>query len=253
MTSDAPLKRKVVPAPFAWRAACKTDVGKVRTLNEDAVLDRGDIGLWAVADGMGGHSAGDLASRKVVDSLQRLPTQETLADLIDAVDDSLWAANQWLFTHAEAKKIVCGCTIAALTLAGAHGVVIWAGDSRVYRLRSGQLLQLTTDHSQVEELVQSGQLLRHYAEMHPAANIVTRAVGVTPSLTLEMAAFELQHNDRFLVCSDGLNKHLQHSRIADLLISSRSCEEAVEWLVNATLDSGAHDNVTVCVVDVDRV
>ena len=123
---------------FRWQSAAITDVGKVRKLNEDSILERNDAGLWVVADGMGGHSAGDLASQLIINSLARLDTNITLATLVEQVEQTVQDVNDRLFAVANAHNQTSGSTVVLLLTNGSHAVVMWAGDSRCYRLRQGQ-------------------------------------------------------------------------------------------------------------------
>lgn len=237
--------------PFRWQSAALTDVGKVRKLNEDSILDRGERGLWVVADGMGGHSAGDLASQLIVNSLAKLDTGDGLAQFVECVEEAVQNVNDRLFAVANAHNQTSGSTVVMLLASGAHAVVMWAGDSRCYLLRDGELRQLTTDHTQIELFIAKGLLTRAEAAGHPSGNMVTRAVGVTDSLLLEMDLIELKDNDRFLLCSDGLDKHLKDEEIARHLRDAE-VETAARVLIDQTLARGAMDNVSVCVVKVTQ-
>jgi len=234
---------------FHWRSAARSDVGHVRKLNEDSVLDRCSGGLWVVADGMGGHSAGDLASQLIVDALGRLELCEDLAELVDRVEHTVLNVNQRLYTVANAHNQTSGSTVVILLLRGAHAVCMWAGDSRLYRLRDGHLSQLTTDHTQIELYIERGLLDRAAAAGHPSNNMITRAVGVTDELLLEMDLQALADGDRFLLCSDGLDKHVEDREIESIM-GVGSPEAVANRLVDLTLERGAVDNVTVCVVEV---
>ncbi|MCB1746448.1 MAG: serine/threonine-protein phosphatase [Gammaproteobacteria bacterium] len=226
-----------------------SDVGKVRKLNEDSGLDRGDEGLWVVADGMGGHSAGDLASQLIVNSLGKLELEDDLATLVEHVEDAVVHVNGRLFEVANAHNQTSGSTVVVLLMRGRYAVTMWAGDSRLYRWRDGELTQLTTDHTQIELYIEKGLLDRAEAEGHPSGNMVTRAVGVTDTLTMEMDIHELADGDRFLLCSDGLDKHVKDPEIERILATGTPAEVARE-LVDLTLERGAIDNVTVCIVEV---
>jgi len=234
--------------PFRWTSSAVTDVGKVRKLNEDAILDRGADGLWVVADGMGGHSAGDLASQLIVNSLGRVEPAAELADFVERVEDAVLDVNHRLYTVANAHNQTSGSTVVLLIARGGHAVVMWAGDSRLYRLRDGQLSRLTTDHTQVELYIERGLISRAEAEGHPSGNMVTRAVGVTDNLLLEMDLFELADGDRFLLCSDGLDKHVKDPEI-EARLGSGDPASVARGLVDLTLSRGAVDNVSVCVVE----
>ena len=235
--------------PFSWTSALISDVGKVRKLNEDSGLDRGDEGLWVVADGMGGHSAGDLASQLIVNSLGKLELEDDLATLVEHVEDAVVHVNGRLFEVANAHNQTSGSTVVVLLMRGRYAVTMWAGDSRLYRWRDGELTQLTTDHTQIELYIEKGLLDRAEAEGHPSGNMVTRAVGVTDTLTMELDIHELADGDRFLLCSDGLDKHVKDPEIERILATGTPAEVARE-LVDLTLERGAIDNVTVCIVEV---
>ncbi len=236
---------------FRWQSAAITDVGKVRKLNEDSILDRSDAGLWVVADGMGGHSAGDLASQLIVNSLARLETDVDLATLVEQVEQTVQDVNDRLFAVANAHNQTSGSTVVLLLTSGSHAVVMWAGDSRCYRLRHGQLSQVSTDHTQIELFISKGLLTRAEAVGHPSGNMVTRAVGVTDELLLEMNLLELADGDCFLLCSDGLDKHLKDEEIAQHLHGSDP-QSVAHALIDLTLARGAVDNVSVCVVKIAK-
>lgn len=235
---------------FRWSSATVTHTGKVREVNEDACLSLPARGLWVVADGMGGHAAGDVASRMIVDSLGDIADHENPADFLDEVEDRLFDVNAHLFEagamSSDARTI--GSTVIALLAFAGHCVIVWAGDSRAYRLRGGVLEQLTTDHSQVEEMVQTGELRRDEAEAHPLSNVITRAVGGTEELQLDIELCQLRDGDRYLLCSDGLYKDLDDDTIARCLASA-ACEQACEALLAAVLEGEASDNITAAVID----
>jgi protein phosphatase len=236
------------PPAFRWVSAAATDVGKIRSLNEDAYLDRPDIGLWVVADGMGGHDAGDLASRSVVESLAGIGRQANLGSYVDELRLRLLSVNRALREEAERRsESVIGSTVAALIAVGRHAVAVWAGDSRVYLFRDGTLRPLTHDHSQVEELIAEGSLTRDQAENHPAANVITRAVGGDDDLRLDAQIQEILDQDICLLCTDGLTKEVKEQEIAETLRDSDP-RLAPQLLVNLACRRGARDNVTVVAV-----
>ena len=237
---------------FRWQSAALTDVGKQRKLNEDSILERSAAGLWVVADGMGGHSAGDLASQLIVNSLAQLDTDLTLAALVTQVENTVQAVNDRLFAVATAHQQTSGSTVVILLASGPHAVVMWAGDSRCYRLRQDQLSQISTDHTQIELFIAKGLMTRAEALGHPSSNMVTRAVGVTDELLLEMDLLELADGDCFLLCSDGLDKHLSDDEIAQHLRGAVPAS-AARALIDLTLARGAVDNVSVCVVKVTSI
>lgn len=234
-----------------WQSHGITHVGKVRKHNEDSFVERPEIGLWAVADGMGGHSAGDVASQMIVDYLKEVQQSASLPELVNAVEDRLLTVNQQLLQKAMEgeKRLTIGSTVAALLAWQDLGIFIWAGDSRVYRRRDDRLQQLTTDHSQVELYVEQGLISREEASNHPHGNMITRAVGAAEDLYLDMDMCSLQSGDRFLLCSDGLTRHVTDLEIRDLL-GEGTAEEAANHLIELTLTRRAADNVTVIVVDI---
>lgn len=236
---------------LSWQSSGITHAGKVRKHNEDSFLERPDIGLWAVADGMGGHTAGDVASQMIVDSLKQVQDRGTLPQFVNEVEDKLLEVNQQLIHKSTQgdKRLTIGSTVAALLVYRDLGVFIWAGDSRVYRRRDDRLQQLSTDHSQVELYVEQGLITREEATNHPHGNMITRAVGAADELYLDMDMCSLQAGDRFLLCSDGLTKHVTDLEIRDLLAEG-STEEAANNLIELTLTRRAADNVTVIVVDI---
>jgi protein phosphatase len=233
-----------------WSSASRTDVGRVRKLNEDSVLDLPELGLWAVADGMGGHSAGDFASAAIVAALSAIPRPSSLGALSSEVRRRLQTVNRRLHDEAIARREqVIGSTVVALLACGDHASVLWAGDSRAYLYRDGKLVQLSRDHSQVEELVSRGMLKPEQAESHPSANVITRAVGVVDILELDSETLEVAEDDTFLLCSDGLYRELDEASIGACLQAGDS-RHACEELVNAALAQGARDNVSVVVVKI---
>jgi protein phosphatase len=234
--------------PLRWVSSAATDVGKVRTLNEDAFLDRTDIGLWAVADGMGGHDAGDLASRLVVESLAAVCRPENLGASVEELRYRLVDVNQSLRLEAARRgEAVIGSTVAALVVLGRHAVAVWAGDSRVYLARGGSLYRLTRDHSQVEELISSGSLTPAQAENHPATNVITRAVGGADDLTLDAQIQEIMDGDICLLCTDGLTKEVKEQEIAEILAQGDP-SFAAQSLVDLACQRGGRDNVTIIAV-----
>lgn len=239
-------------ARFTWMSNASTDVGSVRDLNEDAYLERADAGLWAVADGMGGYSAGDLASGLLTSMLSLLEPAERLGSLVAQIRERAVQVNQQLLQEAEAReKTVIGTTLAALAFGEKHGVYLWAGDSRVYLLRAGELHRLTRDHSTVQEMVTRGELNPEDVENHPAANEITRAVGGEEELDLDAEIIELDDGDIFVLCSDGLTKEVDDAELAEI-IARHGFEGLAQTLVDISLSRDARDNVTVVAVRVER-
>jgi serine/threonine protein phosphatase PrpC len=225
-------------------SSAATHRGTVRALNEDALLDRPDLGLWAVADGMGGHQAGDYASRVIVHALHGLDPPESAPEFLAAASECLEEANSLLRrAAAERGGSLIGSTVVVLLAFDSHFACLWAGDSRLYRFQGGELTRLSRDHSQVQELVDSGVLAFEDAERHPAANVITRAVGARDTLELEIRQGRIEPDDMFLLCSDGLFKALSEEAIAAVL---RTCPVAdgARILIDQALEHHATDNVT---------
>lgn len=220
--------------------------GTVRPSNQDAFLCRPEIGLFAVADGVGGHAGGAFASAEVVRVLEAVPCGLTPAGLLNAVRARLQVAHERL--QAEAASLggspAAATTVVVLLLHGDYLACVWAGDSRAYLLRHGQLLALTSDHSLVGEMLRAGKLTEAQAGLHPHGNVITRAIGVrTSGMLVEKVIGYVEPDDRFLLCSDGLTKALPPGEIAARLGGS----DPAEALVAAALDANARDNVTALV------
>jgi len=233
--------------PLTWRSALRSDVGKVRKLNEDSGLNLPETRLWCIADGMGGHSAGDLASQMIINSLAKVKAADQLSEHVDFVEHSILGVNNRLHEMSSAQNQTSGSTVVVLLGGDHHCVYMWAGDSRLYRLRDSTLTQLTTDHTQAEAYVEQGLISRESAADHPSGNMVTRAVGASPTLFLDIDIAEAKPGDRFLLCSDGLGKHVPDPEIEQVM-GLEEPQEIVDKLVELTLARGASDNVTVCAV-----
>jgi serine/threonine protein phosphatase PrpC len=238
-----------VRRPVQWVSASATDVGTVRTVNEDAVLERPEIGLWVVADGMGGHDAGNVASRMVVESLTDMQKPDALNDYVTTIEDCILGANQRLLEYSEIMldgRIV-GSTFIGLMIYGQVGVCLWMGDSRLYRYRGQELVQLSRDHSQVSELLQAGAITEEEAANHPESNVITRAVGTSDEPYIDLDVFDVQIGDTFLLCSDGLYNAVNKETIARHL-TGNDTGAMVSGLIDSALDNGASDNVSVIAI-----
>jgi serine/threonine protein phosphatase PrpC len=235
-------------APFSFFSTGATHVGSVRELNEDAFIENTAAGLWAVADGVGGAAAGDRASQVVVAALNSIGPQATTAELLAAARGKLGEANADLLAYAAQQGLEhVATTVAALLCCGGEYAALWAGDSRIYRLRGGTLVALTRDHSAVQELVDRGVLSSEQAATHPGRNIITRAVGATEGLELQHIEDRIEPDDLFLLCSDGLTKVASDEEIGAVLADVRP-EAAPARLIDLALTRGAPDNLTVIIV-----
>ena len=237
---------------FSWISCGKTDVGKLRKLNEDSMLLRPDVGMWAVADGMGGHEAGDVASQMVVNTLSKIQLGSSLEKYINNIEDALVNVNKKLIeiAHQGEKPTTCGSTVVVMLAYEKYCAFLWAGDSRLYRIRDNQIIQLTTDHSQVQLYVEQGLISKDEAETHPHANMITRAVGATEEFVLDVDMQDMEKGDRYLLCSDGLTKHIPDLDFEKMLAKG-DVEKKCHELIDLTLARGAKDNVTAILVDIE--
>lgn len=231
-------------------SAAATHAGLVRTVNEDAFLAL--PGLVLVADGMGGHAAGDVASALVVHTFDPLggADHRQAGDVVKAIGE----ANRAILAEARRhpEKLGMGTTLSGLAVvdeAGAqHWLVFNVGDSRVYRIEDGNARQLTVDHSEVAELVASGRLSRGAVRTHPLRHVITRSLGSTPPPYADTWLVPVAAGDLFLVCSDGLTDELDDAQIAALMLESPDVRVAATNLVEAAVRAGGRDNITVVVV-----
>ena len=221
-----------------------THVGCVRERNEDAILTDPSGALWAVADGMGGHGQGDVASDLVVEVLASTPDEGEPRELLLSRFE---AANAEVHRRGRGAGVM-GATVVTLLLRGWTGHVAWAGDSRAYLIRGGAIERLTRDHSVVQEMIDRGELAPEAAAHHPDAHVVTRAVGAAPVVEPGLAQVEVVPCDRLVLCSDGLTACVSDARIAHLVGVAPSADAACQALVAAALDEGAPDNVSAVVV-----
>jgi len=232
------------------RAGGATDVGLVRAHNEDNYL--ADERLFAVADGVGGHKAGEVASQTAVDTLQREFREPTTDGLIDAVK----TANRtvWNLAEANPEQRGMGTTLTAVALVDENGeerlALVNVGDSRAYLLQQGELEQLTEDHSLVEQLVREGQLTPEEAQVHPQRSIITRALGLDPEVEVDSWELTPYRGDRILLCSDGLTNEVTDDEIASTLRTVSDPNDAARQLIQEARDHGGSDNITCVIVDV---
>jgi serine/threonine protein phosphatase PrpC len=227
----------------------RTHVGLRRKLNEDAVFESGNLQIWAVADGMGGHHAGEVASAMIVEGLALIPPASSFDNNVGKVLGTLEDVNRALIEMAriDHQQRTMGSTVVGLVLSDSQYKCFWVGDSRGYRVRQGEIVQLTRDHSLVQELVDAGMIEANEAETHPNANVVTRAVGATEKLKTDTVGGNLESGDIFLLASDGLTRLVGAEELLAEL-SAHSLEVAADRFIELALERGAPDNVSLVIV-----
>jgi PPM family protein phosphatase len=238
-------------SPFKLVAAGVTDVGRVRDGNEDDFLDQSNrLGLVAVADGMGGHRAGEVASATALEALRAaVASGEPLRDAIEGANDAVLEKSV-----SDQEFHGMGTTLTAGMLGSdGHLVVGHVGDSRAYLVRDGELSQITDDHSLVEEMVRNGELTPEQAEVHPRRSVITRALGIDPQVEVDEYPIELQPGDRILFCSDGLTTMVRPDEIASILGREPDLRRAAQLLVDAANAAGGEDNITAVIIEAVEV
>lgn len=235
-------------AGIRWSCAGRSDRGARRKINEDSILLRTDAGIWLVADGMGGHEAGDVASRMVADAVASVRVEGKLSQVVERIEDALVSVNVELREQA-ARAFggrTMGSTVVGMAANDRLGVCLWAGDSRLYRLRDGRLDQVSRDHSEVQELLDHGLLKPEEAANHPHSNVITRAVGGAPDLHLDVTLFDILPGDTYVLCSDGLYNELEAWEISQAI--DADVAGSADRLLQAALARGARDNVSLVLV-----
>jgi serine/threonine protein phosphatase PrpC len=236
-----------------WSAV--SDVGQRREINQDAFM--ADFPMFAVADGMGGHLGGEIASRVTIDQLKSIVASGSVS--ADSLQQAIDRATKEILTHGDEIDDGTGTTLTGFYLAAAgehdepeeHWAVFNIGDSRVYLVREGAIAQVTTDHSVVQEMVSSGRISAEEAETHPYSNVITRAVGSSESTEPDWVLVDLKHNDMFVVCSDGLTKELTDFGIRHFLLEHKhDPKRAMTEMLKAALENGGRDNITLIVAHV---
>jgi len=242
--SDTTIRR-----PIKWNTSADTNVGMVRTVNEDSIMSNPEVGLWAVADGMGGYEAGDVASKMIVSSLAEIEKNEHLDAFVNNIEDKIIDANHRILEYSDIMHDgrILGSTIVSLLIKGLVGVCLWAGDSRLYLLRNNQLQQISRDHSHVQELLDQGSITEEDAINHPDGNVITRAVGTSEELYVDINAFNVQIGDTFLLCSDGLYNAVDEIDIEHHM-KSHDTDNAVKQMIVKALENGAPDNISIIIV-----
>ncbi len=230
---------------FTWNSYGKTHVGKKRKINQDAFLNLPDKKLWVVADGMGGHKAGEVASASIIDSLKILIPEPTIGLTVRKIYCELLKVNQKLLDLAAEGRDneVIGSTVVILLACNQYCVYLWSGDSRIYLFRKGELVQLSSDHNNASRLVAEGFSIQE-AQTTPFAQALTHAIGGEKNLYLDAQIQEIRNGDIFLLCSDGLNKEVCDTEIESIL-KQTSIEESLNRLMELALERKALDNITI--------
>jgi protein phosphatase len=236
-----------------WESASRSDRGRVRQNNEDSILELADCGVFAVADGMGGHAAGEVASRIAVDSLMSLwPDGGPVEQPADPLSRTIVQANGEIRrrSQTELDKRGMGTTLTALAIepAGERGLIAHVGDSRAYRYREGRLEQLTKDHTWVQERVDAGVLSAGNARNHPYSSILTRVLGTEEEVEPDLIDVTMQSGDIYLLCSDGLSGMVEDETIAVVLSGDATLDEKADQLIKAAHEGGGQDNVSAILV-----
>lgn len=235
---------------LSFLAAARSHEGLVRRYNEDSFASIPELALWVVADGMGGHAAGDVASRIIVEEMASIGVPISAADQRARFGERLDRAHRRIRSYADENRLeTVGATVAALMIYGTELTCAWAGDSRIYLLRKGRLTSLSRDHSEVAAMLAEGTISETEARNSPRRNVITRAVGIGAEAQPELVTGVAEPGDRFLLCSDGLTEHLDDEDLVRVLREGEAPDEVADALISRTLERGAKDNVTVVVID----
>ena len=235
----------------AFETGAVSHVGRIRSANEDNLVVRPEFGIWAVADGMGGHENGALASATVAAAIESIGKTQSAPDLLARLENGVLDANATLRRHiAEGNGAAMGSTLAVLLVHERHFACVWCGDSRIYLIRAGQILQISRDHTEVQELVERGVMTAAEARLSPRRHVITRAIGVHDVPELDLDSGEIEDGDVFVLCSDGLTEHVAEAEI--LAAEERGAQQACNALLQLTLQRGARDNVTVIIMRYSR-
>lgn len=234
-----------------FHTAARTDVGLKRKLNEDSILEKSEVGFWAVADGMGGHEAGEVASATVVEELGKIAPSLTSANCEELITGTLKQANRKLVELAQGSIAprTIGSTAVALAIRNGQFHCLWAGDSRGYHVRARTITQITRDHSLVGDLVAAGLVSEEDAKTHPDANVITRAIGATTDVEIDTVSGEVHANDIFMLATDGVTRVVEDEELMTEL-TTRNPQQAIARISEMVLARGAPDNFSIIVIRV---
>jgi serine/threonine protein phosphatase PrpC len=234
-----------------FECASRTHVGLRRKINEDSLLVDCERGLWAVADGMGGHEAGEIASTMVTDALRCLPPAAADDELAARAIQTLHTVNRQLLdlarSNGQEETSTIGTTIVGLTIRDGMFQCFWMGDSRAYLVRAGDIRRLTHDHSLVQNLIDAGMLKAEEADTHENANLITRAIGANEKFEMDMVGGDARPGDQFLLATDGLTRVISDEQL-ERELTSRMPHEAADNLIDMVMARGAPDNVSLIIV-----
>ncbi len=238
-----------------WSSAGVTDIGKVRSINQDAYLNLPEIGLWVVADGMGGHEAGEVASRTIIEHLQHLSEARDLGSYITEIQKRITEVNLNLREIAAQKynSATVGSTVVVLIAYGNQYACLWAGDSRLYRLRNNRLEQISKDHNMVETCIAECAMNPKLPYDNKRAEALTRAVGGGDPLEIDLKIDQMCKDDIFLLCSDGLYREVPTEKISQLLSKGDDCTTMTKNLLESALTDSAKDNITISVIQISEI
>lgn len=232
------------------RISSATSTGKVRAVNEDSFFvsePSGDTVLAVVADGMGGHNAGEVASAEAVNILKNsvfdTDPKTTLQNAVECANNAIYK-----MSVRSPKLHGMGTTVTACIISGNKVTAAQVGDSRLYLIKDGNLTQITCDHSLVEMLVARGSITKEDAKHHPQKNVITRAIGTESSVQADIYEFDIESGDILLLCSDGLVNMVDDDKILSIITESEKFEDLADILVNEAENSGGHDNITVILI-----
>jgi len=228
----------------------KTDVGLVRKVNEDSMISVPELGMFVVADGMGGHAGGDFASQCIVNRIGQIDQNLPSGEVMKAMRSAILEAHYEILAEAERRGGgTIGSTAIGLILSEPHFACLWVGDSRLYHMRNGKMTQLSRDHSLVNDLLESGQITEEEAINHPHGNVITRAVGVGDTVEIDKLRGTYEAGDRFLLCSDGLSGFVTDEVIAQFM-STAPITSLCNELIELAKEGGGRDNITAIVIEI---
>jgi len=234
-------------AQTLFDTGASTHIGLVRSRNEDSYLTRPEVGIWAVADGMGGHKDGDLASHTVIEALKSIQAPTSASELLTLCENSIFDANARLIEVGRQRGDIIGTTIAVLLISDGYFACLWCGDSRIYLVREEGITQVSRDHTEVQDLLTNRVITPEEASAWSGGNAITRAIGVVDLPELEVSSGVLNAGDLFVVCTDGLTRHVEDGEILHC-VRANTPQQACDRLILLTLERGAVDNVTAIVI-----